>query len=100
MGFFSNLFGGNKKEIARMYTEFGEEKARLCMEHEKEIEKLKNDQDEKLRKMKSLYAEQLDEVQTAFRKKTASLKEELEGQESDSSDKIEFKYIYGLAEVK
>ena len=29
-----------------------------------------------------------------------SLKEELEGQESDSSDKIEFKYIYRLDEIK
>ena len=29
-----------------------------------------------------------------------SLKEELEGQENDSSDKIEFKYIYSLEEVE
>ena len=32
--------------------------------------------------------------------KNNSLKEELEGQESDSSDKIEFRYIYNLDEVK
>ena len=31
--------------------------------------------------------------------KENSLKEELEGQESDSSDKIAFRYIYGLDEV-
>jgi len=29
-----------------------------------------------------------------------SLKEELEGQESDSSDKIEFRYIYNLDEIE
>ena len=29
-----------------------------------------------------------------------SLKEELEGQESDSSDKIEFRYIYSLEEIE
>jgi len=29
-----------------------------------------------------------------------SLKDELEGQESDSSDKIEFRYIYSLDEVE
>ena len=29
-----------------------------------------------------------------------ALKEELEGQENDSSDKIEFKYIYSLEEVE
>ena len=28
-----------------------------------------------------------------------SLKEELEGQASDSSDKIEFRYIYSLEEI-
>ena len=39
MGFFGNLFGGHKREIARLYTEFGEEKARLSMEYEKEIER-------------------------------------------------------------
>lgn len=32
--------------------------------------------------------------------KSNSLKEELEGQESDSSDKIEFRYIYSLGEIK
>lgn len=32
--------------------------------------------------------------------KNNSLKEELEGQERDSSDKIEFRYIYGLEEIK
>jgi len=32
--------------------------------------------------------------------KSNSLKEELEGQENDSSDKIEFKYIYSLEEVE
>ncbi len=32
--------------------------------------------------------------------KDNSLKEELEGQEADSSDKIKFKYIYDLSEVK
>ena len=29
-----------------------------------------------------------------------SLKDELEGQESDSSDKIEFRYIYNLNEIE
>lgn len=29
-----------------------------------------------------------------------SLKEELEGQESDSSDKLEFRYIYSLEEIE
>ena len=29
-----------------------------------------------------------------------SLKDELEGQESDSSDKIEFRYIYSLDEIE
>ena len=29
-----------------------------------------------------------------------SLKEELEGQEKDSSDKLEFRYIYGLDEIE
>ena len=32
--------------------------------------------------------------------KDNSLKEELEGQESDSADKIEFRYIYNLEEIK
>lgn len=32
--------------------------------------------------------------------KNNSLKEELEGQESDSSDKIEFRYIYSLEEIE
>ncbi len=32
--------------------------------------------------------------------KDNSLKEELEGQEADSSDRIKFKYIYDLNEVK
>ena len=32
--------------------------------------------------------------------KNNSLKEELEGQESDSSDKIEFKYIYSMNEIR
>ena len=32
--------------------------------------------------------------------KRNSLKEELEGQENDSSDKIEFRYIYSLEEVE
>lgn len=32
--------------------------------------------------------------------KSNSLKEELEGQESDSSDKIEFRYIYSLGEIE
>ena len=29
-----------------------------------------------------------------------SLKEELKGQEKDSSDKLEFRYIYGLDEIE
>ena len=32
--------------------------------------------------------------------KNNSIKEELEGQESDSSDKIEFKYIYSMNEIR
>ncbi len=32
--------------------------------------------------------------------KNNSLKEELEGQESDSSNKLEFRYIYSLEEVE
>ena len=32
--------------------------------------------------------------------KNNSLKEELEGQEKDSSDKIKFKYIYSLEEIE
>lgn len=32
--------------------------------------------------------------------KDNSLKEELEGQESDSADKVEFRYIYSLDEIK
>ncbi len=32
--------------------------------------------------------------------KDNSLKEELEGQEADSSDKIKFKYIYDLSEIR